>query len=305
MVLLVRRRRVGVVAATVAVGGSLATVVVGEMVTDGWYAPYIVEQLLGHDTRLQWLALLPIVDVLAPFVLIALAVVVSGYRHREPLRNQRPRRLSDDELVVVGAAAGLLLAALAGRLHDGGSANVAMPAHLATAILLAVALARIVSAGVVGRAEQVTLGGVVLANVLLLQLWVTGIVPTAADRAAGDAFIATLAELPAPVVVASHPHYARLAGSPPASSTIAVVDLLDTRSSRARAALIAQLPWSLASVNTVVVDNEATSFLFGDALARDFTLVDEQALPGDALTPVTDVPVRPQRIYVRTSELGR
>jgi len=303
--LVVRRPRVGAVAAAVAVVGGVGSVVVGEVVTDGWYAPYVVSQLLGHDARLQWLAYLPVVDVLAPFALIVVAVVVTAYRHRAGLLARRPHRLTDEEVVVAGAVIGLLLAALAGRLHDGGSANVAMPAHLATALMLAVALGRLVSSGLVGRAEQWIIGTLVLGNVLLLQFWLIGIVPTSADRAAGDAFIAALAELPGPVVVASHPHYARLAGGSPAASTIPVVDLLDTRSTKARNSLIEQLPWTLDGVNTLVVDNEATSYLFGPALDRDFTLVDEALITGEDFIPVTDVPVRPTRVYVRTTELAR
>ena len=91
----------------------------------------------------------------------------------------------------------------------------------------------------------------------------------------------------------------------PAASTVAVTDLLDTRSSRARTALVAQLPWSLAGVSAVVVDNDATSFLFGTGLADDFTLVDGDVVPGDGFAPVTDVPVKPRLVYVRTSELSR
>lgn len=148
-------------------------------------------------------------------------------------------------------------------------------------------------------------GGAAAAQVLVLQFWLTGIVPTSADRVAGDRFIAELAALPSPAIVTSHPYYARLAGQSPAASTIAVTDLLETRSSRARTALMAQLPWSLSGTSAVVVDNDATSFLFGSALIDEFTLVDGDVVPGDDFVPVTDFPVKPRLVYVRTSEVSR
>ena len=173
------------------------------------------------------------------------------------------------------------------------------------AMVVSVAMHRLAASGLLSRPELWLLGSVAVAQVVVLQFWRADIVPTPADGPAGDRFIEDLAELPAPVLVASHPHYARLAGQPTASSTIAVVDLLDTRSTRARDALADQLPWSLDGVNTVVVDNEATSYLFGDALERDFTLVESEIVPGDDFVPVNDVPVKPRLVYVRTSEVAR
>ena len=306
LVLLVRRRRVGVAASSVAVVGSVGSILIGDAATDGWYSPYVVAQLLGHDTRFQWLLYLPVVDVILPFALVVAALALLALRHRASLHERRPTVMPQDDVLVVAAGlVGLVLAGVAGRLHDGGSSNVAMPTHLATAIVLAVALARFAGSGLLNRGELWVAGGAAVAQVLALQFWLTGIVPTPADRAAGDAFIAELAALPSPAIVISHPYYARLAGQAPASSTIAVTDLLDTRSSRARTALVEQLPWSLEGVSAVVVDNDATSFLFGSALADDFTLVTDDVVPGDAFEPVTDVPVKPRSVHVRTSELSR
>ena len=305
VVLLVRRRRVGVVATGVAVLGSVGTVLIGDSLTDGWYSPYVVAQLLGHQSRPLWLVYLPVVDVVLPFALILTVLAVLGVRHRRALQALRPARFSDEAVVVAGGVAGSLLAGLAGRLHDGGSSNVAMPAHLATAIVVAIVLAKVAGSGVLTHRELWATGGAAVAQVVVLQFWLTGIVPTSADRVAGDQFIAELAALPSPAIVTSHPYYARLAGQSPAASTIAVTDLLDTRSSRARTALVAQLPWSLSGISAVVVDNDATSFLFGTALIDEFTLLDADVVAGDDFVPVTDFPVKPRLVYVRTSEVSR
>lgn len=307
-VLLLHRRQAGIVAAAVGMGGAALSVLLGDVTTDGWYSPYVVGQLLGHPMRAEWFLWFWLVDVLLPFALIVVVVALLAWRHRDiRARTSWPgwAAHSQESAVALAGVLGLLLAALAGRLHEGGSSNVAMPVHLAMAMVVAVVMYRFAVSGLLSRPELWLLGGVAVVQVLALQLWRTGIVPTSADRDAGDAFIADLEELPAPVLVTSHPYYARLAGQPPASSTIAVVDLLDTRSTRARDELAAQLPWPLDGVNTVVADNEATSYLFGDALEREFTLVDSEIIPGDDFVPVNDVPVKPQLVYVRTSEVAR
>ena len=307
-VLLVRRREAGIVATAVGVGGSVVSVLLGDVATDGWYSPYVVGQLLGHPMRAEWFVWFWLVDVLLPVALVVIVVALLTWRHRRQ-RAYEPRMqwasIPQESVVVAAGVVGLLLAALAGRLHEGGSSNVAMPAHLATAMVVAVAMHRLAASGLLSRPELWLLGSVAVAQVVVLQFWRTDIVPTPADGAAGDRFIADLAELPAPVLVTSHPYYARLAGQPTASSTIAVVDLLDTRSTRALDELTDQLPWSLDGVNTVVVDNEATSYLFGDALERDFTRVESEIIPGDDFVPVNDVPVKPRLVYVRTSEVTR
>jgi hypothetical protein len=145
----------------------------------------------------------------------------------------------------------------------------------------------------------------VLIQVSALQFWRTGIVPTRDDRAAGEAMIARLADLPSPTLVPSHPYYARLAGHQPMASTIAIVDLLATQRSRARDSLLAQLPISLVGIQAIVVDNDATDALFGEALRRDFSIVESDLVPGVSFLPVGDVPVKPRIVHLRTTELPR
>ena len=300
--LVIRRRAAGVAASVVAVVGSLATLVVGDIVTDGWYSPSVAFQLTGQPWAPQWLLGFWAIDVLLPF---ALLVVVAGWvalRHRREWQWPRASGLSDQGVVVVAAVIGLLAAGISGRLHDGGTSNVAMPAHVAVAIALAIAINWAFTSGRLPRSELWVLGVAVLSQVVILLFWRTDIVPTEADRTAGDRFIDYVAALPGPVLIPSHPYYARLAGKPTTASTIPVVDMLASRSNRARDALAAQLPWPLAGYTVVIADSADDAARLGTELQRDFTLVTTDVVPGDAFEPVTDVPAKPSLVFVRTAE---
>lgn len=302
--LLIRRRAVGVSAAATAVVGCAATVVIGDLVTDGWYSPYVVFQLLGHPLAPQWLLGFWFVDVLLPFALVAVAGTWLAIRHRESLRIPRISTIGDQSLIVFAAIMGLLLAGLAGRLHEGGTTNVAMPTHVAMAIALAIGLHAATSSGVLSDVEGWVLGCVVIGQMIVLMFWRTGLVPTIADRAAGDAFISALASARGPVSIPSHPYYARLAGIPTAASSIAVVDLMASRSNRARDDLASQLPWSLSGYNLVIADSPDDAARLGPELERDFTLVSTDIVPGDLFEPVSDVPAKPSLVFVRTVEFA-
>ena len=274
------RRSVGVAAGVVLASTAIGSIVLGDILTDGWYSPYVVTQLLGHGAVLVWLAEFWVVDLLLPFgiVLVGAAFWWWAPRTRDgrvsaSASHPPPGRAQRDVGVVVASVVGLWLAALAGRLHDGGYINVAIPAHVGMALLLGLLAAAMLQSP--ATTSRLLLGA---ASVLALQLvvmaaWHGDVVPSAADRTAGDRFVASLRDLPGAVLVPSHPYYLRLAGLPPHASAIAVDDLLASRPSRSRDALTAQLPWSLDGVSAVLLDAAADARLFGPALTRDFTLV--------------------------------
>lgn len=291
--LLWRRRSAGVAASALLAGGAVGSVLLGDALTGGWYSPYVVGQLLGQGADLQWLAAFWVVDVALPFAVVLLGALLLWVHRGRPW----PRRPGEDTQLVLAACLGLALAALAGRLHDGGYVNVAIPVHAATAVLLGLGIAAVLRT----RRALVGLGAAALValQVVVMTRWHTGLVPTAADRAAGDALVAQLSRLPGPVLVLSHPYYARLAGAPPHASLIAVDDLLATRPGPARDALAAQLPWSLDGVDAVVLDSPEHAALFGGRLERDFTLVTTDLVPGDVFLPPTDVATKPALLYVR------
>lgn len=295
-----RRRPVGVAAAAVLVLAAVSSVLVGDAMTGGWYSPYVVGQLLGQGTAWGWLFGFWFVDVLLPFGIVVLSLAWWGLR-----RGRWRSEVSEPTSYLLACALGLLLAALAGRVHDGGYVNVAIPAHAAMSLLLGLAVASVLGHPAVTR-PTVLIGGAVLAAQLLVMLaWHPSVTPTTADRAAGDTFVADVRDLPSPVLIPSHPFYLRLAGLPTHASAIAIGDLLDTRPGPARDAMAAQLPWSLVGVNSVLLDAPADSALFGPEFRRDFTLVSGSFVPAGVFRPVTDVSTAPYLLYVRTTELSR
>jgi hypothetical protein len=206
---------------------------------------------------------------------------------------------------VLAASAGLLLAALAGRVHDGGNVNVAIPAHAAMALLLGLMTAVVLRHAATTGATVLAATAVVATQLLVMSAWHLQVVPTRQDRLEGDRFVASLRTLPGEVLIPSHPYYLRLAQLPTRASAIAIGDLTATRPGRARDALGTQLPWSLDGVDAVLLDAPADATLFGPVLQRDFTLVTDSFIPPGVFRPVTDVPTAPALLYVRTSELSR
>ncbi len=295
--LLVRRRPVGVSASAFLAVTAIGSVLVGDAATGGWYSPYVINQLLGHGTVLAWLAGFWVVDLVLPF-----AVVLAALVWWSATRRPRPS-LSPDVSFLVACVAGLWLAGLAGRLHDGGYVNVAIPAHVGMSLLLGVAAAAVIRHPRTSSRLLAVLAAVIVVQVAVMAAWRPDVVPTQSDRAAGDRFVTLLRSLPEDVLVPSHPYYLRLAGLPTHASAIAMGDLLATRPGPAHDALAAQMPWSLAGVNAVVLDSPTDAAMFGPELVRDFTRVEVSASPGTDFVPVTDVPTKPTVLYVRTTEL--
>jgi 4-amino-4-deoxy-L-arabinose transferase-like glycosyltransferase len=298
-----RRRPVGV-AATMTVGLTVvASTAVGDVTTGGWYSQYVVRQLTSQTWALQWLYAFWLQDLLAPFSISL--VVMAGALAVWWRLGGRPswRGLGDDTAYLLAVVLGLLATSWAARLHEGGYANVSMPAQAAVALVLGCLLARIL------RSARATTGVVVgLAAALLLQAgvmtrWQPTVLPSANDRRAGDLFVATLSRLPGRVLVPTHPYYLRMAGLPTHASAIAIYDIY--RSRAGAEILVGTLPWNLDGVSTVILDNTSDVGMFGGVLAEQFTLVTSNLVPDGVFQPLSDLPAHPRFLYVRTSELSQ
>jgi hypothetical protein len=196
---------------------------------------------------------------------------------------------------------GMLAASWVARLHEGGYANVSMPAQAAVAGALGLLLARWLRSGSVSATVAWLAAGLLAVQVVTMSLAHVDVVPSQQDRDAGDRFIATLRQLPGTVLVPTHPYYLRLAGRPTHASAIAIYDLSHAKDGPAY--LSGVLPWSLDGVSAVVLDNATDVGLFGDALTRDFTLVTSTVVPDGVFLPETDLPTHPALLYVRTTAL--
>jgi 4-amino-4-deoxy-L-arabinose transferase-like glycosyltransferase len=294
-----RRRPVGITAAVTVVVGVVGSTLVGNLLTDGWYARFVLAQLPSQGWELHWLYDFWWQDLLLPFGISVVVVIVLLVRRRALVASRR--YAADDTWgYLLAAGVGLLVAAWVSRLHEGGYANVAMPAHAAICGLLGLLLA-----AWLGRPGRGTawLAAALAVQVVVMALWHLDVVPSQADREAGDRFIASLRTLPAAVLVPTHPYYVRLAGRPSHASSIALDDLY--RAAGGPQTLAGVVPWDLDGVSAVVLDNATYVRLFGDALTRDFTLVTPTLVPDGVFVPVTDLPTHPALLYVRTSALPR
>lgn len=295
-----RRRPVGAAATAVLASITVGSLVIGDLLTDGWYSPYVLWQLLGHGTVLSWLAAFWVVDLVLPFGLILLALAWWSWS-----RQQRPRRpVPEPTAYLLASSVGLVIASLAGRLHDGGYVNVAIPAHAAMALLLGLVTATVVHHHSTTAATVLGATAVITAQLFVMAAWHPQVVPTEKDRIEGDRFVAAVRTLPGEVLIPSHPYYLRLADLPTHASAIAIGDLMATRPGRARDAMDAQLPWPLDGVDAVLLDAPSDANIFGTALQRDFTLVTDSFIAPGAFRPVTDVATAPSWLYIRTSELS-
>lgn len=302
--LVVRRRAVGVSAAVSLGVGVVGSTLVGNAVTDGWYAQYVVFQLPTQSWAVRWLWDFWWQDLVLPFavslVVAAVLTVVAG-RQSRVWAGRQTLRLGDERAYLAACAVGMLVASWVARLHDGGYSNVAMPAQAAVAGAFGLLLAAWLRLKGVTSSRVLVVGALLAVQVVVMAFWHLDVVPSSADRAAGDRFVKTLRELPGTVLVPTHPYYLRLADRPTHASAIAIDDLFHAADGPTRLAGV--VPWDLEGVSAVVLDNETDGRLFGTVLARDFTLVTSTLVPDGVFVPVTDLPTRPALLYVRTSEL--
>ncbi len=302
--LLVYRRSAGIWATGSLFAAVAASTWIGDAVTDGWYSSSVFGQLLGQPWAPQWLAGFWLFDIALPFaIVIALAMWMLHRNRHDQAVGPSNRRRDGDTAYLLACGTGLLLAAWAGRLHDGGYANVAMPAHVAVALAFGMVIASARRRPNFSRRIAITIAAALAVQFVVMSLWRWQVLPTDTDRNAGDSFIATVAHLPGRVLIPSHPYYLRLAGLPTHASAIAIQDALRGNTGRVAAGVRASLPWDLTGVDAVVLDSEDQVTLFGDQLARYFTLVSRALVPDGVFVPVTDAPNRPSLLFVRTSAL--
>jgi hypothetical protein len=206
------------VAVTGAIGGGGSFIL--DRLTGGWFWIYVFEVHQQHETYMPrfWKSFanmagkFPIVTAVITAGLVAVAVTAA---RRRPLTDGTGGFLFWTFMTACGALIGAL-----GWATQWAHFNAYIPAMTFAGIAAALA---VVTAGhrVVSVALAVALG----AQMLLARWSPAPLVPAAADRAAGDALIARLRQIPGEVFMPSHPWYPHLAGKPTFTHRMGIMDV--------------------------------------------------------------------------------
>lgn len=186
------------------VGGGLTVLM--NLASDGWYWFYTVD-MLSHNVRTGgpetfWQLFVPVawpglMSVLAYFVLPL-------------LDKQVAHPVARHHFVMLCFAFGLILSSWLVWMQRWTAANGHMPAMLAVALLTGLLYGYL--RALPARTRALVLTAMTVTQFGLLAYNPTAAVPSAADRRAGDGFIAWVRELPAEGWLVDHGYLARLAG---------------------------------------------------------------------------------------------
>ncbi|HTW12678.1 MAG TPA: hypothetical protein VME01_08040, partial [Solirubrobacteraceae bacterium] len=287
--LALRRRPVGLTALLVLGALVLASTLLLDALSGGWYRYYVVSELAGQPwVQAEWLGFWRH-DLFSHLWPLCILVLAAGATYRG--------RMASLGYPLAGAG-GLLIGAWFSRLHTGGYLNVLMPAYAACALLAGLAYAQLRRRGPVAA---LVAAAAVVAQLLMLAYPIGAQIPSHADRVAGAELLARLRKLPGPVLVLRHPWYGTLAGKGSFAQADGIDEVLRSQAPRGLRVLRASLPHALDQdhIQAVVLDT-APPWWLAPQLRREFRL-----LPGTAtrtpLEPLTDLRSSPTRVYVRRS----
>lgn len=313
--LVIVRRPAGVSALAVLGGLVALSTLVLDAVSHGWYRYYVFGELPSQGiVPSQWQGfwrhdLLHPLGLVVGLIVIGLAVLALGRR----FEGGWPEVGWRSSGFWVAAGLGLVGAAWAGRLHAGGYDDVLMPGYAAVALSAGLVVAWLRShPAMVGRLG-LSAGVVVIMGAQFNRTAypIGPQIPSAADRRAGDAFLALVRRLPGRVVVLDHPFYATLAGKGTNADEEAANDIERSGPSAARRTLVADMGTALLrpDVGAVILDNTGDERNLRAELRADYRLWSAPAVTGRAFFPVTDLQLRPSLVFIRRtdalSEAGR
>ncbi len=295
------RTRVGVPALLTLLGLALASTVVLDGLTHGWYRYYVFDELAQQPWAKQVWVSFWVDDVLHKQWPVLILVITGGlslmFRGRARVRLD----WRSPSVYYAAATVGLVASAWASRLHTGGYTNVLMPAYAAFALLAGLVCGQLFRdrrrAAVIGALVAVIL----LAQLALLAYPPDSQIPTAADRAVGAQLMSRLRALPGPVIVFRHPWYATLAGKGVSyAQEEAVHEVLRSAATRGARALRASLRVSLDAlhVQAVVLDYSSDGSLLEPEFSREFRL-QRRPITAIPLYPLTDLRSAPALVYLR------
>lgn len=287
--------RRGLALTVTAVGLASASVVVLDALHDGWLGFYVFTVPASHRLRWAMLAGFWTGDVLAP---LSVAFVLGlAYVGGEAVSGERRRALFYG---LVGA--GALAASWMGRMKVGGDVNASIPAHAALAVAFGLGLHRLVTLQRVSAYGRRVGRELVVYVACLVQLGLLAYdprpqVPTRADRQAGDALVARLAQTEGSVWVQAHGYLAVRAGRPPTAHAMAVRDLLEPGTGPGEA-LRRELVGAIRRRRFAAIVCDRLAFGFEEPIEEHYALHERLFDAPGIFVPVTGLKVRPEILLV-------
>jgi hypothetical protein len=215
----------------------LGAVPVLNAIHHGWYN-YYVFFLPAHGTLLKsvlwefWVK-----DLLRSMPVAGVLAVLWLFRHRSAFER------GAWAFYALGLA-GIIAAALSGRMHHGGYANALLPAYAGLAIMSILGAWTFVRrAATAGAVAAVYFACVVQFGLL----WYNpaALIPTPADRRAGREMVSSLARVPGDVFLPQHGYLAELAGKRPFAHQMAIYDVLSAGPSETGSRLMQEAAQSI------------------------------------------------------------
>jgi hypothetical protein len=274
-----------------------ASALVLDWLHDGWYSYYIYYLPRHFPIAMPlFLVLFWTGDLAGPMAIaccLAIFYFLSGFnRSKEP-----------PEVIYFFTTAGMLLGSWMSRVALWGWDNALMPAYAVLCILFGMSMHKALRWIEEMLDSKKTMMQSFIYLVCLVQFASltynpVKLVPTRADLAAGKQFIERLKSFPGDVFIPYHPYYAVMAGKNPYALSICMSDVWRGDNGPIAANLVTQLKQALDEkrFSAVIVDTDVD--LLGLYIGEFYTDNGSAFSKERVFFPVTDLPMRPSRIYV-------
>ena len=295
-------RRTRFVFPATCLGLVLASTLLLDLASGGWYSYYVLRLPAGHRIVGERIAEFWLVDMRHVSIALLLAIT---YIARLALRRRK------SELVFsVCLLTGTVATSWVARVHAGGWVNVMLPVYAALAILFAIGVADLMPAASRWAARvdarppglAPAFGARIVAAACLAQFLVLAYdprqqLPDAADVRAGDAFVELLREVDGDVFVPFHGHLPALAGKRTYAQGMALEDVFRGADEQTKQRLRREISAAIRDrrFGAVVLDHDRWDLL--REVEQSYAWSRRVFSDDDVFWPVTGLRTRPEVIF--------
>jgi 4-amino-4-deoxy-L-arabinose transferase-like glycosyltransferase len=216
---LITRRRQGIACLLAFTAVLVATTVACYVLTGGWYKYYVFDLPRQHGLASEFVVGFWLADLL---MLVPVLLLLSGWGLLRMWREKEQSGQRYRSGFYLAMLVGWLGASWFSRLHNGGYANVLMPAYLAVSLLAGLGLSMTRQRE---RAWTTVVSVAACVQLAFLLYNPLAHIPSAEDQAAGDRIVERLRQLDGEVLVPYHGYLARMAGKESAAHHMAMSDV--------------------------------------------------------------------------------